>query len=149
MFPGVDWIKFILKADLGERLKTLNIWLKRTWDRGGVEGSRPRTQKNIRGQRQRFGRQTLSGARTQAQVFSKKKKIIIIRSSKFLFRCSQKNKIKQSPKKTNFSTKNDLQTFKDSKTTAVLESSEDGKIFEDLKLRGQELQNVSLRTPPL
>ena len=40
VFPGVDWIKFILKADMGERRKTLNIWLKRTWDRGGVEGTR-------------------------------------------------------------------------------------------------------------
>ena len=32
VFPGVDWIKFILKADMGERRKTLNIWLKRTRD---------------------------------------------------------------------------------------------------------------------
>ena len=40
VFPGVDWIKFILKANVGERLNTLNIWLKRTLDRGGVEGIR-------------------------------------------------------------------------------------------------------------
>ena len=71
VFPGVDWIKFILKADMGGRLKTLNIWLERTWDGGEVEGSRPRTQKNIRGQRQPFRGQTLSRARTLAQVFYK------------------------------------------------------------------------------
>ena len=40
VFPGVDWIKFYIKADMGERRKTLNIWLKRTRDRGGVEGTR-------------------------------------------------------------------------------------------------------------
>ena len=83
-----------------------------------AQGSRPRTQKNIRGQRQPFREQTLSRARTQAQVFSKKKKIM---SLKIFFRCSQKTKIKKSPKKTNFPTKNDLQNFKDSKYTAVLE----------------------------
>ena len=31
----------------------------------------------------------------------------------------------------------------------VLSSAEDKTIFEDLRLRGQELQNVSWRTPPL
>ena len=42
---GLD--KVYIKADMGERRKTLNIWLQRTQDRGGVEGSlqgsRPRT----------------------------------------------------------------------------------------------------------
>ena len=34
------WTGKSLKADMGERRKTLNIWLKRTRDRGGVEGTR-------------------------------------------------------------------------------------------------------------
>ena len=82
---------------MGKRRKTLNIWLKRTRDRGGVEGTRleAKAQKNIRGQRQPFRGQTLSRARTQAQVFSKKTKKM---SLKNFFRCSQKNKIKKSPK---------------------------------------------------
>ena len=84
---------------MGERRKTLNIWLKQTRDRGGVEGTRleAKETKNIRGQRQPFRGQTLSRARTQAQVFSKKKKNNVFK--KFFFRCSQKNKIKKSPKK--------------------------------------------------
>ena len=83
---------------MGERRKTLNIWLKRTRDRGRVEGTRLETKdtKNIRGQRQPFRGQTLSRARTQAQVFSKKNNNVF---KKFFFRCSQKNKIKKSPKK--------------------------------------------------
>ena len=32
--------KVYIKADMGERRKTLNIWLKRTRHRGGVEGAR-------------------------------------------------------------------------------------------------------------
>ena len=40
VFPAVDWIKFLIKVDMGERRKTLKIWLKRTRDRGGVEGTR-------------------------------------------------------------------------------------------------------------
>ena len=32
--------KVYIKAEMGERRKTLNIWLKRTLDRGGVEGTR-------------------------------------------------------------------------------------------------------------
>ena len=43
-----------------------------------------------------------------------------------------KSKIKKSPKKTNFSTKNNLQNFKDSKHTAVLEPRT--AILENLKL---------------
>ena len=84
---------------MGERRKTLtlNIWLKRTRDRGGVEGSRPRTQKNNRGQRQPFRGQTLSRARTQAQVFSRKYKNNVFKN--FFFRCSQINENKKSPKK--------------------------------------------------
>ena len=96
---------------MGERRKTLNIWLKRTRDRGGVEGTRleAKDTKTIRGQRQPFRGQTLSRARTQTQVFSKKNNNNKVfkhfftrlkkRSSKFFFRCSQKNKIKKSPKK--------------------------------------------------
>ena len=103
---------------MGERRKTLKIWLKRTWDRGGVESSVPRTQKNIRGQRQPFRGKTLSRARTQAQVFCKK---IIIRSSKIFFQVISKKQNQKISKKTSFSTKNDLQNFKDSKNTAVLE----------------------------
>ena len=122
MFPGVDWIKFILKADMEERRKLLNIWLKRTRDRGGVEGTRleAKDTKNSRGQRQPFRGQTLSRVRTQVQVLSKKK-IIIIRSTKIF--CSgvlKKTKSKNLQKKF-FFTKNDLQNFKDSKNTAVLE----------------------------
>ena len=57
-----------------ERRKTLNIRLKRTRDRGLVEGTRleAKDTKNIRVQRQPFRGQTLSRARAQAQVFSKK-----------------------------------------------------------------------------
>ena len=60
---------------MGERRKTLKIWLKRTRDRGGVEGTglEAKETKNIQGQRQPFRGQTLSRARTQAQVLSKKK----------------------------------------------------------------------------
>ena len=32
--------KVYIKADMGERRGLLNIWLKRTWDRGGVESTR-------------------------------------------------------------------------------------------------------------
>ena len=104
-----------------ERRNTLKIWLKRTRDRGGVEGTRleAKDTKIIRGQRQPFRGQTLSRTRTQAQVFSKKK-IIIIRSSKFVFQVFS-NKQNQKISKKNFLQKNDLQNFKDSKNTAVLE----------------------------
>ena len=107
---------------MGKRRKTLNILLKRTQDRGGFEGTRleAKDTKNIRGQRQLFRGQTLSRARTQAQVFSKKK--IIIRSSKIFFQVFSKKQNQKISKKTNFSTRNDLQNFKDSKNTAVLES---------------------------
>ena len=81
------------------RRKKLNIWPKRTRDRGGVESTRleAKDTKNIRGQRQPFQGQILSRARTQMQVFSKKKIIII--SSQFFFEVFSKNKIKKSPKK--------------------------------------------------
>ena len=69
---GLD--KVYIKADMGKRRKTLKIWLKRTWDRGVVKGTRleAKDTKNIRCQRQPFRGQTFSRARTQAQVFSKK-----------------------------------------------------------------------------
>ena len=43
---------------MGKRRKTLKIWLKRTQDRGVVEGVRldAKDTKNIRGQRQTFSR---------------------------------------------------------------------------------------------
>ena len=122
VFPGVDWIKIILKADMGERRKTLNIWLKRTQDRGGVEGTRleAKDTKNIRGQGQPFRGQTLS-RQGHRRKCSQKKKIIIIRTSKFFVQVFSKKQNQKISQKTSFSTKNDLQTFKDSKTTAVLE----------------------------
>ena len=64
-----------------------------------AQGSRPRSQKNIRGQRQPFRGQTLFRARTQAQVFSKKIIIIILSSKKFFFQVFSINKIKKSTKK--------------------------------------------------
>ena len=106
--------KVYIKADMGERRKTLNIWLKRTRDRGGVEGTRleAKDTKNIRSQRQPFRGQTLSRARTQVQAFSKKK--LIIRSSKFFFQVFSKKQNQKISKKISFSTKNDLQNFKNS-----------------------------------
>ena len=97
---------------MGERRKTLNIWLKRTRDRGGVEDTRHEAKdtKNIRVQRQPFRGQTLSRARTQAQVFSKK--IIIIMSSKIFFSGILKKTKSKNLKKTSFSTKNDLQILR-------------------------------------
>ena len=105
---------------MGERRKTLNIWLKRTRDRGGVEGTRleAKNTKSIRGQRQPFRGKTLSRARTPAQVFSKK---IIIRSSKIFFSGALKKTKSKNLQKTSFSSKNGLQNFKNSKNTAVLE----------------------------
>ena len=65
-----------------------------------AQGSRPRTQKNISGQRQPFRGQTLTRARTQAQVFSKK--IITIRSSKIFFRGFSNKQNQKISKKTSF-----------------------------------------------
>ena len=71
VFPVVDWISVYIKVEMGERRKTLLICLKRMWDKGGVEGTRPKAKdtKNIRGQRHPFRGETLSMARTQVQVF--------------------------------------------------------------------------------
>ena len=126
------------KFDMVERRKTFKIWLKRTRDRGGVEGTRleAKDTKNIQGQRQSFRGQTLFRARTKVQLFFKKKIIIkIIRSSNLFFMRFKKKrsqiffsgdfqkKVKKSPNKqglsNNFSS--DLQNFKDSKNTAVLQ----------------------------
>ena len=125
--------KVYIKFDMGERRKRLKIWPIRTRDKSGVEGTRleAKDTKNIRGQRQPFRGQTLSKARTQAQVFSKK--IMIIKSSKIFFTRVKKKVFKiffqeiskkqnqKISKKTNFATKNELQNFKNSKNTAVLE----------------------------
>ena len=144
VFPGVDWIKFIYKLiwERGERRSTFGLNGHGTEVELRAQGSRPRIQKNIRGQRQPFRGQTFSRETTQAQVFSKK---IIIRSSKFFFQVFSKKQNQKISKTTSFSTKNDLQNFKDSKNTAVLEPRT-MSIFEDLKLWGQGLQNWSWRT---
>ena len=66
-----------------------------------AQGSRPRIQKNIRGQRQPFRGQTLS-RQGHRRKCSPKKKIYIYNNNVFkifFLRCSQKNKIKKSPKK--------------------------------------------------
>ena len=60
-----------------------------------AQGSRPRTQKNIRGQRQPFRGQTLSRAKTQAQVFSKKKMSLKIFFQVFSKKQNQKISKKQ------------------------------------------------------
>ena len=129
---------------MGERRKTLKIWMKRTRDRGVVEGTRLEAKdvKKYRRPKTALSRTDLFYRKdTGASVLQKK--IVIIRSSNSFFtrfkkKCLKffqvisKNKIKTSPKKTNFSTKNDLQNFKDSKNTAVLELRT--AIFENLKL---------------
>ena len=83
VFPVVDWISVYIKVDMAEKRKTLKIWLKRMWDRGGVEGTRPEAKntKNIRGQRQPFRGETLSRARTRRKCSQKK----ILRSLKNFF----------------------------------------------------------------
>ena len=70
---GLD--KVYIKVDMGKRRKMLKNWLKQTRGRGVVKDTRLQAKdtKNIRGQRQPFRGQTFSRARTQAQVFSKKR----------------------------------------------------------------------------
>ena len=134
------------------------ICLNQRWSRG----HKARGQ----GQGQPFRGQTLSRPRTgmleakdqgHKRKCSQKKK----RSSQKFFRRSPKKKVftkifqaistkKRFPK--NFSS--DTQNFNNSKNTAVLEPRT-GQFFEDLRPRGQGLQNVSSRprtssrTPPL
>ena len=115
-----------MKVDVGERRKTLKIRLKRTRDRGGVESTRLEAKgtKQYPSQRQPLQGQTLFRARTQVQVFSKKKTIIIRSSEIFFTRFKKKglqNFFQVISKKTNFSTEKDLQNFKNSKHNAVLE----------------------------
>ena len=102
---------------MGDRRKTLNIWLKRTRDRGGVEGTRPEAKDTKKYPRPKtaLSRTDLSRARTQVQVFSKKNVF------KNFFLGVLKKQNQKISKKTSFSTKNDLQNFKDFKNTAVLE----------------------------
>ena len=124
---------------MGERRKTLNVWLKRTRDRGGVEGTRLEakdTKKNIRGQRQPFREQTLSRARTPAQVFSKK--IIIIRPSNFFFQVFSKKQNQKISQKQFFLQKTIYKILRIPKYCCS--RAEDRAIFEDLKLRGRRLQ---------
>ena len=121
VFPVVDWISVYIEVDMGERRKTLNIWLKRMWDKDGVKGIRPEAKdtKNIRGQRQSFRGETLSRARTQAQVFSKKYKYNIFKNlfhafNKKIFKSffqviSKKQNQKISKKQIILQKKNDLQ----------------------------------------
>ena len=75
-FPRVDWINFILKVDMGERRKTLNIWLNEygTELELSAQDSRPRTQKNIRGQRQLFEDRPFLGQGNRRKCSPKKKK---------------------------------------------------------------------------
>ena len=89
--------KVYIKVDMGERQKTLKFGLNGhgTEVESRAQGLRPWTQKNIRGQTQPFQGQTLSTARTRAQVFSKKNNIKVFNnffhaiskkmSSKFFF----------------------------------------------------------------
>ena len=106
---------------MGERRKTLNIWLKRTRDRGGVEGTRleakdpkkyPRPKTALSRTDPFFGKDT------GASVLQKK---IMIMSPKIFFQLFSKKQNQKISKKTSFSTKNDLQNVKDSKNTAVFE----------------------------
>ena len=133
---------------MGERRKTLNIWLKRTRNRGGVEGTRleAKDTKNIRGQRQPFRGQTLSRARTQAQVFSKKN------NNNNVFKKNFSGVLKK-PKSKNLQKSKFFYKKRSTKFKGFQKyccsRAENRAIFEDLKLRGQGLQNVSSRTPPL
>ena len=128
---GLD--KAYIKVNMGERRKTLKIWLKRTRDRGGVKGTKLQAKdtKNIRGQRQPFQGQTLSRARTSEQVFSKNNnkvfKFLFSRFKKKVFKkvflvISEKQSQKISKKiRSRKIFLRDLQNFKNSKNTAVLE----------------------------
>ena len=106
-----------------------------------AQGSRPRTQKNIRGQRQPFRGQTLSKARTQAQVFSKK--IIIIRSSNFFVQVFSINKIKKSGKKQVFPQKTIYKILRIPKI--LLFSSRRQGNFQGLEASRPKTSNVSSR----
>ena len=82
---------------MGERRKTLNIWLKRTRDKDGVEGSRPRTQKISEAKDNPLEDGPFLGQGHRRKCSPKKENNNVFK--KFFFRCSQKNKIKKSPKK--------------------------------------------------
>ena len=142
VFPRVDWIKFILKLiwERGERRSTFGLNGHGTEVELRALGSRPRTQKISEAKDSPFEDRPFLGQGHRRKCSPK------IMSSKFFFRCSKKKS--KNLRKTSFSTKNDLQNFKDSKKCGC-SRAEDRAIFEDLKLRGQGLQNVSSRTPPL
>ena len=110
---------------MGKRRKTLNIWLKRTRDRGGVEGTtleakdtkkypRPKTafSRTVFENRPFLGQ----GHRCKCSPKNNNNKVFKNFFSGVLKKTKSKNL-----QKTSFSTKNDLQNFKDSKNTAVLE----------------------------
>ena len=104
---------------MGERRKTLNIWLKRTRDRDGVEGTRlEATDKKISEAKDSpFEDRPVLGQGHRRKC--SQKKIMFLKT--FFSRVLKKTKSKNL-QKTSFSTKNDLQNFKDSKNTALLES---------------------------
>ena len=136
--------KVYVKADMGERRKMLNIWLKRTRYRGGVESTRLEakdTKKYPRPKTAFWGQTLGQGHRRKCSP-----KKIIIRFSIFFSGVLKKRNQKISKKKFFYkkrSTK--FQGFQ----KYCRSQAEDRAIFEDLKLRGQGLQNVSSRAPPL
>ena len=128
---------------MGERQKTLKIWLKRTRDRGVVESTRLEAKDKQISEakdspfedrpflRQGHKRKCSPKKDSNNTVFKifftgfKKKGLL-----KF-FSDDLKKQNQKISKKTNFSTKNDLQ-YKDSKNTALFEQRT--AIFENLKV---------------
>ena len=107
---------------MGERRKTLNIWLKRTRNRGGVEGTRLEAKdikKISKAKDSLFEDRPFLGQGHRRKCSPKKNnnnKVFEI-----FFQVFSKKLTQKISKKTSFSTKNKLQNFKDSKNTAVLE----------------------------
>ena len=135
---------------MGERQKRLKTWLKRTEVESSTQGLRPRTQKKSEAKNSPSEDKSFRG-----QGHKSSEKIIIIMYSKIFFRRFKKNKkvfqkvLQVIPKKQSLKTNflGNLQNFNNLKNSAVLEPRT-GQ-FEDLRLRGQGLQNVSSRTLPL
>ena len=101
----------------GERRSTFGLNEHGTEVELRAQGSRPRTQKHIRGQRHNnissFEDRPFLGQGHRCKCSQKQIIIIIIRSSKFFSGVLKKQNQKIS-KKTSFSTKSDQQNFKDS-----------------------------------
>ena len=79
-----------MKADMRERRKTLNIWHKRTRDRGGVEGTR------LEAKDSPFEDRPLLGQGHRRKCSPKKKNNVF---KNFFSGVLKKNKIKKSPEK--------------------------------------------------